>query len=161
MTNNTIKEMLVNEYTKLAFTDKYIYGFVYKKVVYAVFEDDSTLDYLSVLGKTSSKRGGGYSLRFRPVKAQKEFLLKNKTCFALCSKDYFDEVIADSKYNKGSIFEMLVTNYFGQEWKADSVPFTVAGDLEIDGVPYQIKFQEATFTTEKTLMNLKKRGLTK
>lgn len=157
MTNETIKTMLVNGYKELAFTDKYIYGFTYKKVVYVAFEDEKSLHFMSTIGKASSKRGGGYKLRFRPTKVQKTYLLNNGTCFPLCSEEYFNEVVADSKYNKGSIFEMMVTNYYGQEWEADSVPFTKAGDLVVDGVAYQIKFQEATYTSEKTLANLRKK----
>lgn len=154
---NAIKRTLVNGYKDFAFTDQYIYGFVYKKVVYVAFADDSILDFISVIGKASSKRGGGYKLRFRPTKVQKEFLMNSKECFPLCSEKYFEEIVAESKYNRGSIFEMLVTNYYGQEWQPDSVPFTVAGDLVVNGVAYQIKFQEATYTSEKTLANLRKK----
>lgn len=150
-----IKRTLVNGYKEIAFTDKYIYGFTYKKVVYVSFENDDTLEILSTLDKGS--RGSGYSLRFKPNKFQKELLRTNGTCFALCSKEYFDSEVENSIYNRGSIFEKMVTEYFGQEWQADTVPFTEAGDLNINGVAYQIKFEKATFTTEKSLMNLKKR----
>lgn len=150
-----IKKMLVDGYKAIAFTDKYIYGFIDKKIVYVSFSDDSTLDFLSTLDKGS--RGSGYSLRFKPNKIQKELLKTNGTCFALCSKEFFESEIENSIYNKGSVFEKMVTEYFGQEWQADTVPFTKAGDLNINGVAYQIKFEKATFTTEKTLMNLKKK----
>lgn len=46
-----IKKMLVDGYKAIAFTDKYIYGFIDKKVVYVSFSDDSTLDFLSTLDK--------------------------------------------------------------------------------------------------------------
>ena len=75
---------------------------------------------------------------------------------ALCSTLYFNELVANTKYNRGEIAEKLVTEYMGQEWKKDNVPFTEDGDITIDGVAYQIKFEKATFTNEKALANLRK-----
>ena len=65
-------------------------------------------------------------------------------------------MVKNSKYNKGEIFEKLMTEHYGQTWVKDSVPFTKDGDLTVDGVAYQIKYESATFTNEKTLMNLTK-----
>ena len=74
----------------------------------------------------------------------------------LCSASFFDSMVADSKYNAGEIFEKMVTEYFGQVWVKDNIPFTEAGDIETDGVAYQIKYQKATFCNEKSLANLRK-----
>ena len=74
----------------------------------------------------------------------------------LCSVNYFESVKADCKYNKGEVFEKLVTEFYGQEWTKDNVPFTVDGDLTVNGTAYQIKFEKATFCNEKSLANLKK-----
>ena len=74
----------------------------------------------------------------------------------LCSEKFFNEQVAESKYNNGEIFEKMVTEYFGQVWVKDNVPFTKAGDIETDGVAYQIKYQKATFCNEKSLANLRK-----
>lgn len=72
----------------------------------------------------------------------------------LCSKEFFETTAKESKYNKGEIFEKLVTEYFAQEWTKDNIPFTEAGDIEINGKAYQIKFEKATFTNEKTLAKM-------
>ena len=154
-----IKKMLVDGYKAIAFTDKYIYGFIDKKVVYVSFSDDSTLDFLYTLDKGS--RGSGYSLRFKPNKIQKELLKTNGTCFALCSKEFFESEVENSIYNKGSVFEKMVTEYYGQEWGWDNVPFTEAGDIEIDGVAYQIKFEKENYVTEKRLARLRKKKMEK
>jgi hypothetical protein len=66
----------------------------------------------------------------------------------------FETLVEESKYNKGEIFEKLVTENFGQEWTKDNVPFTKGGDLTVNGIAYQIKFEKATFTNEKTLARL-------
>ena len=43
----------------------------------------------------------------------------------------------------------------GQEWTKDNVPFTEDGDLTVDGVAYQLKFEKATFITEGQMMRMK------
>ena len=73
---------------------------------------------------------------------------------ALCSVKYFNEVYSGCKYNRGEVFEKLVTEHFGQEWVKDNVPFTEAGDIEVNGKAYQIKYDRATFCNEKSLANL-------
>jgi hypothetical protein len=54
------------------------------------------------------------------------------------------------------VFEKLVTEYYGQQWTKDNVPFTEDGDLTVDGIAYQIKYDRATFCNEKSLANLSK-----
>ena len=101
-----------------------------------------------------ASRGAGYALRFCPNAQQKLFLMTSAK--VLCSAKFFNEQVANSKYNKGEIFEKLVTEHFGQVWEKDNVPFTEAGDIEVDGIAYQIKYQKATFCNEKSLANLTK-----
>ena len=48
----------------------------------------------------------------------------------------------------------MMTEKAGQTWIKDSTPFTIDGDLTVDGTAYQIKFENATFTNEKTLARL-------
>ena len=64
--------------------------------------------------------------------------------------------VENSKYNKGEIFEKFITEYFGQKWEKDNIPFTEAGDIEINGVAYQIKYELASFCSETTLARLSK-----
>ena len=143
-----IKKALVDGYKEIAYTDKYIYGFYDKKVVYVAFSDDSTLDTVTKLDTSSDKTG--YSLRFTPNKFQKEILKMGGKCFPLCSKEFFLNECKKSIYNKGRV-----------EWEWDNVPFTEAGDIEIDGVAYQIKFEKATYVTEKRLARLRKKKMEK
>lgn len=150
-----IKKALVDGYKEIAYTDKYIYGFYDKKVVYVAFSDNSTLDAVTKLDTSSDKTG--YSLRFTPNKFQKEILKMGGKYFPLCSKEFFLNECKESIYNKGRVFEKMVTEYYGQEWGWDNVPFTEAGDIEIDGVAYQIKFEKATYVTEKRLARLRKK----
>ena len=149
--NTTMFEYLIAEYNRLAYTHDYIYGFEYKGVVYAVKTTDVVMPYVLKLDKAS--RGAGYSLRFKPTNAQK-LLLIAKGAEVVCSIEYFNEVVKELSYNKGEVFEKIITENNGQTWTKDSVPFTIDGDLTVDGVAYQIKYQGATFTNEKILARL-------
>ena len=148
MTNTALLNNLINRYNNLSFTHNYIFGFIYKKNVYAVVATSEILPYILTLDMAS--RGAGCALRFNPTNEQKVFLL-SKGAELICSKEYFEQTVVESKYNKGEIFEKMVTEKCGQTWIKDNVPFTNGGDLTVDGIAYQIKFEKATFTNEKFL----------
>ena len=152
MMNTTIFAKLINGYNDTSYTHNYIMGFTDRDNVYAIVCDASVLPYATILDKAS--RGAGYSLRFKPNKAQKEYLKANGQMSILCSKAYFEDICNDSIYNRGEIFEKLVTEWYGLEWHKDNVPYTDGGDIEVNGIAYQIKFEKATFTNEKSLARL-------
>ena len=151
MNKTALLANMIDRYNALSFTHNYIYGFFYKGLVYMVEASASLMPMICKLDKAS--RGQGYSLRFCPTIAQKN-LLMSLGAVVLCSEKFFNEEVANSKYNKGEIFEKMVTEYFGQIWEKDTVPFTEDGDLTVDGVAYQLKFEKATFTNEKTLARM-------
>lgn len=151
MKNTALFKMMIDRYNELAYTHNYIYGFYFQNMVYMVETTAEDMPYICKLDKAS--RGAGYALRFCPNKSQKALLL-TKGAKAICSKDFFDGTVKNSKYNKGEIFEKMVTEYFNQEWKKDNVPFTEDGDLTVNGKAFQIKFEKATFTNEKTLARM-------
>lgn len=152
MTNKiAIFQYLKNLYNEVSFTHNYIYGFNFHGMVYMVITNNENMDAILSLDKAS--RGAGYSLRFRPSNKIREYLM-TLAPIAICSADFFKNEVANSPYNKGEIFEKMVTEYFGMEWEKDSVPFTEAGDIEVNGIAYQIKFEGATFTNEKLIRSL-------
>ena len=148
-----LKDNMIKFYNSKAYTHKYIFGFVYNRKVYFVH---ATADILcQVLKLDKASRGQGYSIRFRPNKAIKE-LLMSMGAQVLCSEDYFKGLCSMSKYNKGDCFEMLVTEYYGQRWETrNSIPFTDDGDLTVDGIAYQIKYQDATFINEGQIKRIR------
>ena len=145
---------LIENYNKLAGAHHYIWGFTVKCIVYIAVTDETVLPYVCKVDKAS--RGAGYALRFKPTVDQKLFLMANAQM--LCSADYFNMAVAESRYNKGEIFEKMVAEKAGQEWHKDNVPFTKCGDINIDGIEYQIKFENATFTNEKSLRKMLERA---
>lgn len=148
----TIFKMLIDRYNAVSFTHNYIWGFTYKKVVYMATTTSEVLPYVCKLDKAS--RGAGYALRFCPNAQQKLLLLAGAK--PLCSETYFNETVESCKYNRGEVFEKLVTEHFGQVWTKDNLPFTEGGDLTVDGVAYQLKYQKATFCNEKSIASLAK-----
>lgn len=155
MTNEIIKKMLQDGYNKLAYTNHYILVYSLNGTVFFTIGTHELVDRVTCLDKAS--RGAGYALRFKPNKAQKMMLLvENAT--PICSTEFFNDTVANSKYNKGEIAEKFVTEYFGQVWEKDNIPYTEAGDIEVDGIAYQIKYEKATFTNEKSLRKMMARG---
>lgn len=152
MTNTTVLEMLIRGYNRHAYTDKYIIGFAYKGTIYAGFTTAETIDRYLILD--SASRGAGYSLKFKPHTDEKIALLTACDMEPIASKKFFEDLVADSKYNRGEIFEKLITEKFNQIWKKDNVPFTDAGDIVINGIHYQIKYEKATFISEKGLKKI-------
>ena len=154
MTNTTLLMNLIDRYNALAYTHEYIFGFSYKGTVYMAYTNKCLLPYILKLDKAS--RGAGMALRFCPTNDIKVYMLQ----FAkpLCSTKFFDETVTATKYNKGEVFEKMVTEAYGQEWKKDNVPFTDDGDLTVNDIAYQIKFEKATFTNEKSLAKMENRG---
>ena len=148
-----MKNTLIRFYNTHAYTHKYILGFRLNKNIYFVTVDGKELDFVTKLDKAS--RGAGYSLRFKPNKAQKNYLM-SLGAKVLCSEKMFDELKSMSKYNFGELFEKLITEMNGQEWVKDNVPFTEDGDLTVDGVAYQLKFEKATFITEAQMMRMER-----
>ncbi len=151
-TNTALFINMIDRYNRIAFTHQYIWGFEYKGNVYMATTDSTMMPFVCTLDRAS--RGAGFALRFCPNAQQKLALMPNATL--LCSKKFFEETTAASKYNKGEIFEKMVTEYFGQVWEKDAVPFTEDGDITVDGIAYQIKFQKATFCNEKSIANLER-----
>ena len=152
MKNIALFKEMVEFYNSKAYTHNYIFGFNYKGNVYMVKTTSKVLAYVLKLDKAS--RGKGYSLRFKPNNKIREMLLA-EGAELICSVEMFKSLVADSKYNKGEIFERLVTEWYGQEWEKDNVPFTDDGDLTVDGIAYQIKYEQATFITEAQMMRMR------
>lgn len=152
MTNTmNLFQNMIDRYNEVSFTHHYIYGFTFKGMVYAVETGTDVMPYVLKLDKAS--RGAGYALRFCPTTEQKFFLMGHGAK-VICSKRMFDDMVASSKYNRGEIFEKMITEAAGQVWVKDNLKFWEAGDVTINGTAYQIKFEKATFTNEKTLARL-------
>ena len=151
MTNNDTLRKMVNTYNELSFTHNYIMGWTENGLVWAVKVDGTMVLQLVKLDRAS--RGAGNSIRFKPDALQKA-ILHRLDAEIIGTAEEFNKAVENSKYNRGEIFEKWITERAGQNWEKDNVPFTDDGDLTVNGTAYQIKFEKATFTNEKSLARL-------
>ena len=142
------KRTMINHYRNHSAADSYIVGFVYDKNLYFVKMAEIAPRFLSV---EVASRNQGENLRLRLKKSHRASLMKkNPVCLGSA-----DMLVAD-KYNKGEIFEKAVTEYYGQTWEKDTVPFWVQGDINLNGEEVQIKLDSATLMNTKQIAKLKK-----
>ena len=139
------KTTMWNTYRNLSASHTYAIGFALDGNVYMV-ERRQLGQFLSY---EQASQGQGMALRLRLRKADKVRLAKRAVCLGSVDR------LTETAYNKGENFERMVHEYHGQEWVKDTKPFTLCGDICVNGVEIQIKFDGATFTNEKTLVKQK------
>lgn len=142
-----VKRTMMKWYEKFSAADGYIIGFVMDKMLYMVEMERIAPRFLNV---EEASRNQGDNLRLRLKKAQKQSLAKKAICLGSA------DVLTADKYNKGENFEKVVTEYFGQEWEKDTVPFYMQGDINVNGRELQIKLDSATLANSKMLEKLKR-----
>ena len=150
---------LVRRYNAISATHSYVFGFVRNGMVYAVQVNNAS-DLLIALTYAEKRSSKGWTLRFRPTKAQQEIILANAARVEILgSFDWFEQEKANHKGNRGNCFEDLATiRWNGVQPANPNTKFTEAGDFRADGIEFQCKFGcgkgAATFTDEATLANL-------
>lgn len=155
-----IKKMF-EKYEEFSASKKYIVGFIYEKQLYRITLSGKQARKYLTLDKAS--RGDGFSLRFSPTMDMKKALLKLGPEQMNITEDQFLKIVqkgAEDDFNKkrysnkGLVFEKLITNLAKQSWGKDNIPFFKKGDINIGGEEFQIKFEGATYVTEKALLRL-------
>jgi len=141
------KQTMIRNYRKYSVADSYIIGFVANGMVYFTEVKEIAPRFLNV---EQASRNQGFNLRLRMKAEYRNRLAKKAIC--LGSKD----ILTESKYNKGEIFEKYITEFFGQVWTKDTVPFYEDGDITVDGRKIQIKLDSATLCNTKQIAKLKR-----
>lgn len=140
-----MKDTMISIYEQFSKADRYIVGFVYRNSLYMTTCDHINPDLLTV---EQASRNQGDNLRLRIRKAHKEMLVSESVCLGSA------DLLTADKYNKGELFEKAVTEYYGQVWVKDNIPFYVQGDIRINGVEIQIKLDGATLLNSKMMVKL-------
>lgn len=143
------RDEMLRTYNAHSAADAYVLGFAFHGELFAI-ELPELPDAVLKLDHASSKRGGQAKIRVRVTKAEKLALIAMGA--AVIGK--VEDLEADPRHNRGENFERIVTELNGQRWTKDSVPFWVAGDLNLNGRELQIKLDGAELTNEKTLAGL-------
>lgn len=139
------KKAMLNEYHRYNKAELYIIGFSYGTAVYMILLDKIP----QTIAKREKAGVKGYALRLRLNNSEKEKLLKHGAYYLCDTAD-----LQNSEYNRGEHFEKVVTEFYGITWEKDYTPFYESGDITIDGQEIQIKYQNATITTEKQIQKL-------
>ena len=151
-------ESLACEYSRHAYTHAYIFGWASRGIVYGarVLDGRQILPEITYLTRASGKNGGRASLRYRPNRQQIALI---SACAVeireICTEEALEAEFRATKWNRGQIFERIAATAFGgyQVGKANA-NFTESGDIVIGDTHYQVKYNKATITDERTLQNL-------
>lgn len=150
---------MIRYYRKFSAAQGYILGFIEKHMVYMVRVNEIMPRYLNV---EEASRGQGENLRLRIRKAHKAELMKKDAIVIGTETDLIDTVGHLNKkgkmcyWNKGEMFEKMVTEYFGQVWEKDTIGFWIQGDINLNGVEVQIKLADATLMDTNKMHKLQK-----
>ena len=147
----TLTEMIAL-YNTLTAADGYIVGFILNHMLYYVRFDGHLPTEILKFDRASSKRGGMAKVRVRLGSDFRKAMVANGKAVLIGAEDL---LLTADKYNKGERFERIITETLTTEtWVKDSVPFNVAGDIELNGQQIQVKFDDAELTNEKTLKRI-------
>lgn len=143
------KENAIHYYRKFSAADAYIIGFTYKKDFYVSVVDEIMPRFIRVERETSGK-GAHEKLQLRLRNEHKEQLIRK----GAVKVNYIP-----SGENKGRDFERFIYEQNGQEFRGNEhTGFWVSGDININGVEYQVKLEGAQIVTFLTLKNLQACG---
>lgn len=147
----TLTEM-INLYNALSAADAYIVGFILNHLLYYVRFDGHLPTEILKFDHASSKRGGTAKVRVRISADIRKALVESGRAVLMGSENL---LLTDDRWNKGERFERIITETMTTEtWVKDSIPFNVAGDIELNGQQIQIKLNDAELTNEKTLRRI-------
>ena len=136
---------LLNAYNATSAAAAYILGFMLNGNVYQIILNHLP-EWLIGMDRESTSHGGTLKLRIRMTAIARRRLMNMGAAYL----GTVDEILSSRK-NKGEAFEKYVTEKAGQEWHKDSIPYYIDGDLTVDGIKYQIKFESASLANENTI----------
>lgn len=164
MNDNELKKNAWKIYKENEFTNNLIIAFSYAEnrkdeaKIYAMEIDSHNrlIEESVKLDRESTENGGGKKIRFSPAKIVKCRMIECGAFPIMTATEFkkrFDAWRKETgkKYNQGEFFEKLVTEWNCEKWVKDSIPYTEAGDVAINGKSYQIKKEGAQFATLKQL----------
>lgn len=78
----------------------------------------------------------------------KRYIAKHGTCLGKAN------LLDSETYNKGRMFEQVVYALYGQAWTLENTPFYEDGDITINEVKVQIKYNRGHIAYSTTLERL-------
>lgn len=144
------KAIYLSLYERYSATDKYCVLTVdttFHTVKYRIY---SMADLFNAFTTTTTS-AGEITARLLVSKDLKKDLITNGY---IIGSEYEYNALLSSGLNRGQALECMMSSYFQCEYKRDSVPFYISGDINCFGIEYQVKSHKATFSNLKALKNL-------
>lgn len=146
------KENAIRYYRKYSGAERYLVGFLHAHQLYLADVEELLPRWL-IVKEPSAKHKEKLQVDLK-VKHKKQLIKKGAT--PICTEQEFEEMNKDLR-NKGKTLERLVFEMNGRnDWVADTVRFDKCGDININGIEYQVKFQNAQVVTIDTLHKIQK-----
>lgn len=146
------REEMISKYEEKSAATSHIFGFPFEGALYSYETNNlSEIDEVFKLGRAAKSHGGAQKIKISFSKLTKKKLINNGKAIKLGTLDIMSYI---DKYNNGEHFEHYIHEINGKTWVKDSIPFYVAGDIELNGKQVQIKFDGATLVSETTLVRL-------
>lgn len=152
-------EYLKAVYSRNAYTNNYIVGTHEDGIIVAYFLKNTHFSEYSHKAESSGKNGAN-SIALRYDQSEKILRILRARAVAIvpiCTESELEELASCwngkpcKQKNRGKAFERLVTEWAGQTWTDDKIPWWLGPDLVIDEIPYQIKYDRCGFTNERQI----------
>ena len=139
------REEMIRAYKRTQAAAAYIIGFVLNNRIYRIILTD-LFDEMFYYTRESMSHGGLPKLKLRLTNAIRVQLIEMGAVEVGGM-----EILNNGLKNKGDAWEKWNTEQAGQTWHKDTTPYYLDGDLTVNEVKYQIKFEGASFTNEKVI----------
>lgn len=141
-------------YNKLSGADGTILFFERKGIIYR-WDCKHIAPRWTVENRESTRHGGWQKYKMYLKVSEKEKLIK-KGAIPVMTLAEFEAL---PYKNKGCKCEYWLHEVYNLgEYKPDNIPFDACGDVEIDGIQYQVKFENASITNVHVIHEAQKRA---
>lgn len=147
------KTTFLKHYNNFSAAHNYILFFLYKKNLYI-----TTVEKLMPRWVVENYETYSHTQKYMIYlnnKHKEQLIRKGAKC--LMTEEKFMEINVKNRGRKCEKLLHELTNQEG-EYRFDTVPFNEDGDITINGIKYQVKFQNASLANVSYIEKLKKRG---
>lgn len=155
--NEEIKRTILERLAEVEYTDVYAFAIRDEKMVKAVIVENASevLPLVTYCERNSASHGAVWGVRMNNAK-ETFSVLKDyaREIIPMCSVKEFERLFAEQKENgyrgnRGNLFEDMFAEYTnGVQNENKSAKCTECGDVVVNGEHIQVKFWNATITTE-------------
>lgn len=155
--NEEIKRTVLNRLAMVEATHTYAIAIKDNKMVKAAIVEnaDEVLPLITYCELNSKSHGAVYGVRIHGTKANFDLLKEYaREIIPMCSVEEFERTYVESKKNgytgnRGNLFEDMFAQFTGgKQNESKTAKCTECGDVNVNGEEIQVKYWNATVTTE-------------